>query len=231
MLWLTLLAGCTNADGPAASQPLSNQSTPDSAAQTAPASALDAQIISTILLRKAACDRSRPGFRELSARAFERWRRFGRQAIDAVERSSEFQVRLTEVANLPVGDPREADGQEAAAICGDDFIAHIAELGRDADPRMVTPEATWRAFVVALRAADRTSALDLMTETTREHQRRRFDGQPDQSLRATGEGFVRFELKDSLGPYRVAVATRRDGTTQTVFFDQSWNGDWRIAAL
>jgi hypothetical protein len=123
------------------------------------------------------------------------------------------------------------DRRDADAFCGDDFITRIETLGRDPDPRLGTPDGTWRTFVAALQAGDLTAALAVMTDTAREQQRGRFEKQSAQVLRETGNGFVRFELKAPLGPYRVGVATRNDGQTVTVFFEQSWNGDWRIATI
>jgi hypothetical protein len=189
------------------------------------------EIISVVLLRGAACDRVQPGFRDLSARAFARWRRFAPDAIAAVERSREFQARLAEVTRLPAGSARRRDRQEAAALCGDDFISHLETLGRDADPRLATPESTWRTFVAALRAGDRNAALAVMSDATRERQRRRFEEQSPEALRKVGNSFDGLEFKPSLGPFQVAVASRRDGEPATIFFERSWNGDWRIASI
>ncbi len=89
------------------------------------------EIIRTILLRKAACDRVQPGFRDLSANAFRRWRRFATQTIDAIEQSPEFKARLADVGRLPADAPGAQDRRDADAFCGDDFIGRIEALGRD----------------------------------------------------------------------------------------------------
>lgn len=189
------------------------------------------EVISVILLRGAACDRLQPGFRDLSARAFARWRRFGLEAIAAVEASPEFQARLAEIGRFPGRGAGPRDRRDAATLCGDQFIAQLETLGRDADPRLATPEGTWRTFVAALQAGDRQAALAAMTDTGRDRQRRRFEEQSPGALRDTGNAFAGLEFKQALGPFRVAVATRRDGGAVTIFFERSWNGDWRIASI
>jgi hypothetical protein len=188
------------------------------------------EIVSVILLRKAACDRARPGFRDRSARAFARWRKFGGSSIEPVENSAQFQARLADAARLaPPLSP--ADRSQTATYCGDDFIEYLDRLGRDPDPRMSTPQRTWAAFVGAMQQADRKTALAFMTDTAREHQQRRFDAQSDATLQTAADSFVSLTLREPLGPYLAAAATRRDGTTVTVFFELSWNGDWRLASV
>jgi hypothetical protein len=186
--------------------------------------------VSLILLRHAACGRVRPGFRDLSASAFTRWRRFGGSSIEAVEKSPQFRARLADAARL--APPRSpADRRETATNCGDDFIEYLDRLGRDPDPRMSTPQRTWAAFVAGMRKADRETALAFMTDKAREDQRRRFDAQSDATLQAAADSFVSLTIREPLGPYLAAVATRRDATTLTVFFELSWNGDWRLASV
>lgn len=188
------------------------------------------EIVSLILLRKAACDRARPAFRALSAPAFARWRRFGGSSLEAVEKDPQFQAQLAEAARLPAASSPD-DRREAALQCGDDFIEHLDRLGRDPDPRMQTPQRTWAAFLEALHRADRQTALTFMTDAAREPQRARLDAQSDATLRSTADGFASLTLREPLGPYLAAVATRRDGTTHTVLFELSWNGDWRLASV
>lgn len=224
--WLaTLLLICATVSA-VAGQEAPRDVAPPPADQTPPS-----EVISVILLRGAACDRLQPGFRDLSARAFARWRRFGLAAIASVERSPDFQARLADIGRFPAGGAGPRDRREAAALCGDDFVAQLEALGRDADPRLATPRGTWQTFVAALQAGDLNGALATMNDTTRERQRRRFEEQSAQALRDTGNAFAGLEFKSPLGPFQVAVASRRGGGTVTVFFERSWNGDWRIASI
>ena len=135
-----------------------------------------------ILLRKAACDRWQPGFRDLSARAFQRWRRFATREILVVERSPEFRARLAEIDGVPMERASTQDRRDAAGTCDAEFIAYVDSLGRNPDPRLATPEGAWRAFVAALRAGDRAEALSLMTGYARDRHREEFQRQTPQML-------------------------------------------------
>ena len=106
------------------------------------------EIVSLILLRKAACDRARPGFRDSSAPAFARWRRFGNSSIEAVEKSAQFRARLADAARLATPSS-PADRYQTARYCGNDFIEYLDRLGRDPDPRMSTPQRTWAGLASA----------------------------------------------------------------------------------
>jgi hypothetical protein len=201
------------------------------ATEPPPPSENEVEFISIVLLRKAACDRAVPGFSDRSAEAYARWRRHGTAAIVTVERGAAFRSRLAGVDKLPRGPVRPDEREQAEATCGDEFIRYLYELGRDADPRLATPESTWKTFVAALRAHDREAASALLTRAARHDQRRLFADLSDERLEATGNAFVRFELKEVTGPYHVGAATRRNGSRHTVYFERSWNGDWLIAAL
>ena len=193
MLWLALSAGCANSDSA-------------SAAQTRPVPAQQAEVVETILLRKAACDRARPGFRELSARAFEVGEGSARRRSTPSGAVQSSRRACWRWQSCPVTCREDATRKTQLPSAETIYRAHRGARPRPG-PAHGDAGRNLDRFVAALRAADRASALALMTATKREHERQRFDGQSDESLHATGEGFVRFELKDSLGPYQAAVVT------------------------
>lgn len=219
------------------SKPASNQASnaslesPDAppAAEASPLEPLSYEqemLVTELLVRKAACDRFVPGFRERSARSFERWRRFRAAEIAAIEGRPSFGSQIAEMDRVAA-----SGGGTDSDLGPDALISIFEEEGRAPEPQLSTPGGTWLEFAAALSRADRARALRCMTLSAREAQRSGFANIPDETMRATADAFTRFDLRDGSGPKRYATAYQKDGSTHEIVFERAWNGDWGITSF
>ena len=223
-------AGCS---GPA-HEPAAGTPRPPAGDEAPPAAAVAAlepltyeqeQLATELLVRKAACDRFVPGFREQSARAFAAWRRVRPAEVQAIESRPGFTAQVAAMDRVAA-----AGGGANEELQGDALIAIFEAEGRPADASLATPESAWREFLGALARADRARALACMSAAAQQVQRSQLSGIPDETMRETGASFERLELVPGSGTSRAGTAFRRDGTAHPVAFERTWNGDWRIAS-
>lgn len=198
---------------------------PEAAEPLEPLSYAEEQLVTELLLRKAASDRFVPGFRERSGRAFARWRSFREAEIAAIEARPGFSSQVAEMDRVVA-----SGGGTDADLGPDALVAIFEEEGRAPEAQFSTPGGTWLEFVAALGRADRARALRCLTLASREAQRTSMNAIPDETMRATADAFVRFDLRDGAGTRRYATAYQKDGSTHEIVFERSWNGDWGIAS-
>ena len=225
---LVLSSGCSKPaanHASAASTEPGIESAPATAGPLEPLTYEQERVIEALLLRKAACDRFEPGFRERSARAFERWRRYRAVEIAGIESRPGFSAQVAEMDRVAA-----SGGGVDSELGSEALLAIFDDEGRPSDVQLSTPEGAWREFLDALSRADRARALACLSAAGREAQRTTLTSIPDDVMRETGTAFTRFDLRDGSGSSRTGTAYRKDGTAHPVVLDRAWNGDWRITS-
>jgi hypothetical protein len=199
------------------------------APEAAPA---DDELVQTTLLMKQGCDAVVSGFAARSVGAFAAWRKNRAAALARVEASDDYRRKLTESRALLLEPRSESDVASMQAYCDDQLLPLLVKESAPADPRFRTPERTFNAFVMALRAGDRDAVVECLGEQVGEEARAELTNQPVEKLREVANSFVgTLVLGEKVGSLQTAAARRRDGTDHTLFFDREPNGDWKLAGI
>lgn len=97
------------------------------------------------------------------------------------------------------------------------------------DPRMASPEQTWRLFIGSLKEGDVETALACLTPAMQNRFRPVF-AQPPEKLRAMAESFTGFALTTKTGErMQEAIATRGQRAGMIYFVDVG--GAWKISEM
>jgi hypothetical protein len=99
----------------------------------------------------------------------------------------------------------------------------------EARKQLADPEATWRIFLAALRAADLPAAWRCVTPGLRNKFEPAFAQKTPAELRAMADSFTSFELTGTFEPYREALVTT-NGRAGFIYFVNT-GGEWRIQEM
>ncbi len=99
----------------------------------------------------------------------------------------------------------------------------------EARKQLADPEATWRTFLAALRAADLPAAWRCMTPGLRSKFEPGFAQMTPAQLRAMADSFTDFKLTGAVEPYREAAVTA-NGRAGFIYFVNT-GGEWRIQEM
>ena len=114
--------------------------------------------------------------------------------------------------------------------------AETAALGRlvvvnaEADPRLTSPESTWKTFVDALRVADLGGAWKCTTPGIRNKFERNFRAMTPAQLKEMADSTVGFKRYAEFGEFVEAVVVRANGHAGAVTFVRQGK-EWRISEM
>jgi len=188
-------------------------------------------LTSTTILMKLACDRILPDARTPLARPYKQWRRVHAVAVRSAERSAQHIANLRLLDSLVRGGITPRDRGDARAYCIEELPQVLIAAGASPDRRLRTPESTWEAFVSALDAGDRKTAIRCLRDPALERHRVVLDTISADGMRSMARSLGAMEMSAPVGSMPTARVRRANGTALAVFFFQEPNGDWKIAAM
>jgi hypothetical protein len=99
------------------------------------------------------------------------------------------------------------------------------------DPRLGSPEGTWRTLRGALRSGDRALAASCLTSSALAEATLALDSLPAERLREIADALPEIDVRGDAGPFKVATAKSRAPRPRWIFFERTRRGDWKIAAM
>lgn len=164
------------------------------------------------------CEKHVEGFAARSKDAFAKWRQ--QQGED---------IPKFEPPEVPEHS-KQFDLDELRIEC-EKILDYISDDLRSADPRFTTPQATWNAFVQALRTGDKETIADCFSAADRQKYMRAFGNGTHEQLAEMAKSITHFELAQSIGEdYQEAVVVRADRMAGMVLFVKTKRG-WQISQL
>ena len=122
-------------------------------------------------------------------------------------------------------EPEGASGPLRAAAAR--FNRQHRIVAAQADPRMATPEGTWRLLMDSLRKGDSATAMSCLTPGQQNKFRILFEGQPREKMRTMAEAFTGFALTQKYGEDMQEAFVTRGKQGGYVHFIKS-GGVWKI---
>ena len=176
--------------------------------------------------RKAACDRSVPGFAARTDADFARWKARNTVLASRVESDPEYVRRISDIQR------REGSPDTAARADCTGLAIELALVAADKSPdrRYATPKTTWATFLSAMRVGRLDAALDCLTEPARSAFGAQNRNASPESLRSFANAFQSFSETGGDGLFREAIASRTDAGTEALLF-RKVGGDWKIAEM
>lgn len=169
----------------------------------------------TALLER--CRADEPGFSERSAPLYQAWR---------VRHAGTLTTHKTLLA-AKVRDYRRGGGGMSPQACSDDWLHTLEPLARMPDARFSTVERTWALFVDALKAADRTTAMNCLAGPAEARWRARVDKLADEDLRRIGGAIRALKVQWGDDYMKEALAAGDDNRVSGIAF-RSINEEWKI---
>ena len=188
-------------------------------------------VTSATIFMKLACDRILTDAREPLAGPYRQWRRVHAEAVRSAERSVQHKANLRLLDSLVRGGITSRDREEARPYCMEQLPQVLIAAGAEPDRRLSTPESTWKTFMSALEAGDRSTVMLCLRDPALEQHRAVLDTISAGGMRSLALSLGAIEMSAPVGSMPAARVHRADGTTHTVYFLQEPNGDWKIAAL
>ena len=182
--------------------------------------AADGEQLGWALLLKPMCEKHVPGFAAQSKQAYANLRRNYPDAFAAYE------------ANPPAPEsPLQGNDLEQLQSQCASILDYLLNSGRPPDPRLATPEQTWKLFTGALRSADKEALAACFEPGARAKYLQTFQQLKPADLVALANSFTTFTLTAaSSDEYQEALVKTSDGTGSLVLFVKS-NAGWRISQL
>jgi hypothetical protein len=134
-------------------------------------------------------------------------------------------------APAPVPPPKRTPRRVVVPNLAADDEAQVPEEPGPADPRLGSPQQTWKTFLDALRSGDRALATRCLTSSALEENEPVLTSLSVEFLRQRADALPEIVFKGMAGPFRVATAKVRGQRPEWVFFEKNRKGEWRIAAL
>jgi hypothetical protein len=113
----------------------------------------------------------------------------------------------------------------------EDDEEEIPEPPGPADPRLGSPQLTWKTFLGAMRSGDRALASACLTSSALTEHGPTLASLPLESLRLRADALPEIKLGGMAGPFRVATSRGSGDRPKWIFFEKNRKGEWRIAAL
>jgi hypothetical protein len=170
----------------------------------------------TALLER--CRADEPGFSERSAPLYQAWR--VRHAVTLTTHKALLTAKVREYRRGGGGMPPQA--------CSDDWLHSLEPLARMPDARFSSVEKTWTLFVDALKAADRTAALNCLAGPAEARWRARVTTMGDADLRRIGGAIRAFKVQWGDDYLKEALAAGDDNRVSGIAF-RSINEEWKIS--
>lgn len=170
----------------------------------------------TALLER--CRADEPGFSERSAPLYEAWR---------VRHALTLAAHKTLLA-AKVRDYRRGGGGISPQACSEEWLHTLEPMARMPDTRFSSVEKTWMLFVDALKAADRTTALNCLAGPAEARWRSRVNKLADEDLRRIGGGIRTLKVQWGDDYMKEALAAGDDNKVSGVAF-RSINEEWKIS--
>lgn len=212
------------ADGvPAAPPPAAAAKAPSAAGRSAAetASSIPTKRMREILDLTALLERCRadePGFSERSAPLYQAWR--VRHAVTLATHKA--------LLTAKVRDYRRGAGGMPPQACSEEWMRTLEPMVRMPDPRFSSVEKTWTLFIDALKAADRTTALNCLAGPAEARWRSRVTALADEDLRRIGSAVRSFKVQWGDDYMKEAVAAADDNKVSGIAF-RSINEEWKIS--
>ena len=210
------------ADGvPAAAPPAAAAKPPSAVGRTAADSPIPTKRMREILDVTALLERCRadePGFSERSAPLYQAWR---------VRHGATLATHKALLA-AKVRDYRRGAGGMSPNACSEEWMRTLEPMVRMPDPRLSSVEKTWALFIDALKAADRTTALNCLAGPAEARWRARITALADDDLRRIGGAVRAFKVQWGDDYLKEAVVTADDKKVSGIAF-RSINEEWKIS--
>ena len=161
--------------------------------------------------------RENADFAQRSEAIYQAWR--SRHAIALADYAPVLREKLREARRAPL-----------PATCNEDWLAELEPLTHLPDDRFTTVDKTWKAFVAALKSADRATALRCLTGHAEARWKGRIDAFSDDDLRNIGAAQKQFRVQWGDDYMKEALAADADNHVTGVVF-RNVNEEWRISDL
>jgi len=168
-----------------------------------------------------------PGFGERSSKAWGRYRQRHLAEIQGFEANATMREAVSK-EHLAAQPPAQL--ADLSAKCQLLAEPDAFDEPHPPDPRLASPEATWNAYLAAMRSGDPDQVLVLMTFEARKKARARLAAMTPADMRRAAASFGRFEESGGNDTWRFAAATPNDGPRVDIRFKQD-DGEWRIDDL
>ena len=172
----------------------------------------------TALLER--CRADEPGFAERSAPLYQAWR--VRHAYTLTAHRPLLMAKVREY--------RRGGGGMSPTACSEDWLRTLEPLARLPDTRFSSVEKTWMLFVDALKAADRTTALNCLAGPAAARWKARVNNLADEDLRRIGSAIRAFKVQWGDDYLKEALAAGDDTQLTGIAF-RSINEEWKITEM
>lgn len=128
--------------------------------------------------------------------------------------------------------PLEKSQREQLEVECEKVLHYIQDDVRPTDPRFVTPDATWKVFVAALRSRDIPVLADCFSPDSRDEWIRVLQGMEQAELVEMANSLTGFERlgAEAGGNFQEVVVTRANGLAGIVLFVRTSRG-WAISQM
>jgi hypothetical protein len=189
------------------------------------ATASEDQQLAWAIFLKPMCDKHIEGFATKSKPAYERMRLRHPDALSSYEESHRTSGSSPPDAQL--------DGQELQQLHSgcEAALDYMLSDGMPPDPRLATPEQTWKLFIGALHSGNKETLAVCFNPEDRPKYLQALGQLAVAELVELANSFTSFHLTNvSMDEYQQAAVKKSDGTMGLVLFVKSDRG-WRISQL
>lgn len=174
-----------------------------------------------VLLLMPGCLKHVSGFSSRAEQPYEKWRQ---QHIQEAEKFGDQSSSFSDAAI-------SGNDLDKLRIQCEQLLQHIQDDMLPADARFATPEATWNAFVEALRLGDKPKIAECFSPGGRPKYMSSLQQLTSAQLAEMGNSFTGFQLmKDGSETYQEAAVTRATGMAGIALFVKTKRG-WLLSQL
>lgn len=171
------------------------------------------------------CSQSIPGFEAEIGSDYEKWRGDNAEDIGRIEAMSWVSEQLATLDERVAANESPSQFTKKCARLEE----YLKERSMPIDPRLSSPEATWKLWVDALRNNDRGTALRCLTGTARRNWGAVLKSSDAVELREIADNVESMTLtEERSGPFQEGVVRLKSGTVNIATFLLTPRGEWKI---